>query len=330
MADGSVTGEFVLDPSSNPWPGFGTAARASLTQLDRLIDMDLWLVTEVKDHDQHVVASCGRWSAQAPAGAVFPWLESFCLRMLQGHGPRFVPNAAAVPAYAKAMVGPLAQVHSYIGVPLLRSDGVLFGTLCAFAGTTRPQSINDRRDLVEFMARGLSTLLAKETLAAERSEDAAQAYALAERDPLTGLRNLRGWTQALEQENLRCRRYGSAASVFAVRLATPRRSDESPDFAAANDIYQACAKALTAVGRPADTIARCTGGEFAVLAVECDVICARALVIGIRRALSKVALAATVTGATRRFEEDLAATWRRARGGRPPNAPKSRSAGSTT
>ena len=64
----------------------------------------------------------------------------------------------------------------------------------------------------------LSTIRASEQLAADRSQDAVQAYALAARDQLTALRNRRGWQDALAAEQGRCQRYGSAASVVILDL----------------------------------------------------------------------------------------------------------------
>ena len=53
--------------------------------------------------------------------------------MIEGNAPRLATVTAAVPAYASRSIGPLAHVHAYMGVPLIREDGTVFGTLCGFA-----------------------------------------------------------------------------------------------------------------------------------------------------------------------------------------------------
>jgi GAF domain-containing protein len=54
--------------------------------------------------------------------------------MVDRRAPVVAPDVSSVPAYAQVAVGPLAQVRAYVGVPLEGDDGVVFGTLCGFAG----------------------------------------------------------------------------------------------------------------------------------------------------------------------------------------------------
>lgn len=295
-----------------PFAGFALAARAAVAQLSRQLGMDLWLVTHVEGNRQQVVASAGNWAGLAPPGTVHPWLESFCVRMMDGHGPTFAPDTAAVPAYAEAAKGPLAQVKAYIGVPLLRSDDSVFGTLCAFAGRPQPQALSSGMELVEFVAQLLSTILSRESMAAQRSEEAAQAYALAERDLLTGVRNYRGWTSALEHETGRCQLYGSAASILVVDLDNLKIVNNARGRDAGDALLRSCADVVRAAGRAGDVVGRSDGDEFSVLAVECDEPEARSLHTRLRASLDHAGIDAALGCATRRGSESLAETWHRA------------------
>ena len=296
------------DPRLAPWPGFALAAAAAVERLSALIDLDLWMVTAVQGDRQVVVASAGPWSSLVGAGTVFPYDQSFCLRMIDRQGPTAAPDVLLVPAYAEAARGLLARVRSYIGVPLEGEDGQLFGTLCAVAGDPRGPGLTETLEIVELVGQMLSTILAREQFALARSQEATAAQARADHDPLTGLRNLRGWQGALRQEHERCQRHGSTPSVVSLGLC----GDVEPDA----DSLVRGAEALRCTGRPGDVLARLSGGEFAVLAVACNPLAARALATRLRVRLRSAGLTGTVGTATRRTGEDLDGTWRRAQSAR--------------
>ena len=290
------------DPRLLPWPGFALAAAAAVEHLEELEALDLWLVTAVRDGTQTVVAAAGAWSGAAPPGTTAPWEDSFCLRMVDRRAPVVAPDVTAVPAYAEVAVGPLAQVRAYVGVPLEGDDGVVFGTLCGFAGAPQDASWDASLSSVRLVARMLSTILAREQFAHARSQEAAAAYALVEQDSVTGLRNRRGWEAAVGQEDTRCQRYGASASVLV--LALEPGSDQ--------DGIACCADVLARSCRPGDVLARLGTSEFAVLALECDVVAARALHTRLRVQLRTSGLGAATAVATRRTGERLADAWRRA------------------
>jgi GGDEF domain-containing protein len=271
--------------------------------LEELVALDLWLVTAVRNTTQTVVAAAGSWSSAVPPGTTYPWADSFCLRMVDRRGPVVAPDVAAVPAYADLATGPLAAVRAYVGVPLEGDDGVVFGTLCGFAGAPQPPSWDGSVGSVRLVGRMLSTILAQEQFARARSQEATAAYALVERDPVTGLRNRRGWDAAVEQEDTRCQRYGAAASVLALEL--------EPGAGAYDEIAR-CADVLARSCRPGDVLARLGTWEFAVLALECDPVAARALHARLRVQLRTAGLPAATAVATRRAGEPLADAWARA------------------
>lgn len=291
--------------AASPWPGFELAAGAAVGHLAEQVPMDLWLVTEVIGGEQQVVAAAGEWAGLTPPGSSLKWDESFCVRMVDGRGPNVAPDVREVPGYAAAAVGEREQVRCYVGVPLLHSDGALFGTLCGFAGTPHSPELTQSLPLVSFAGRMLSTVLATEAVAARHAEAAAYAQALSERDPLTGLRNDLGWQQSLSQENERCRRYGASASVIVLSI-------EEPPAVQPGSRLAGCGQALVSACRPSDIVARVGGDGFGVIAVECDAACARALVLRIRRTLRSAGFSTGLGVATRRVGEELSGTSRRA------------------
>ena len=274
-----------------------------MEHLEELLALDLWLVTAIRDGRQTVVAASGAWSAGAPPGAAYPWQDSFCLRMVERRGPVVAPDVVAVPAYAEAAVGPLRAVRAYVGVPLEGDDGVVFGTLCGFAGEPQDAAWDGSLSSVRLVGRMLSTILAREQFARAWSEETAAAYALVERDLVTGLRNRRGWDAAVEQEDVRCQRYGATASVLVLDLG-PKAGQQ--------DEITRCAEVLARSCRPGDVLARLATSEFAVLALECDLVAARALHARLRVQLRTAGLPAATAVTTRRAGERLADAWARA------------------
>ena len=305
-------GHAYPDPRLAPWPGFALAAAAAVEHLDQLVDLDLWLVTAVQEDQQTVVAAAGEWAGVVPPGTVFAWQDSFCLRMVERRGPTVSPDVLAVAAYAEAAVGPYAPVRAYVGVPLEGEDGTVFGTLCGFAGTPQSQGLSSCLSSVQLVARLLSTILAREQFARARSSEAAAAYALVERDPLTGLRNRRGWEAALLQEDTRRHRYGGTSSVLTLDLDQLADPDGPLDDAAVDKLVVRCAEVLGRSCRPGDVVARIGRHQFAVLALECDPVAARALLTRLRVQLRTAEVAASTGAATRRTGERLAQVWERA------------------
>jgi hypothetical protein len=141
-----------------PWRDWCSAAEGSLRFLSEYVGWDFWMVTQVVDGRQVVLL------AQPPdavrPGVELPWEESFCRQMIEGNAPRLATVTAAVPAYASRTTGPLRDVAAYVGVPLLRADGTLFGTLCGVAFRAKPRSAGRDLRVVEAAARLLSTLMA--------------------------------------------------------------------------------------------------------------------------------------------------------------------------
>ena len=308
----TVTPSSYPDPRLAPWPAFALAAEDAVEYLNARLGLDLWLVTHRDEDRQVVVAAAGHWVDLATPGTDFSWPDSFCLPMSEQRGPSVAPDVLAVPEYASLATGIWARVRAYVGVPLEGRDGKLFGTLCALAGTPQPDEMSDGLDLVRLVARMLSTILSGEQLALERSMDAAAAYALAERDRLTGLYNRRGWETALAKEDQRCRRYGSSASVLVLDLDDLQGTNEVAGPAAGDKRLVECATLLTSVSRPADVQARLGDDEFGVLAVHCDAAAARAMLARLRVQLRTAGVVASAGSATYRVGEDLTDTFRRA------------------
>ncbi len=71
-------------------------------------------------------------------GESFPIDESYCKRVLEGRIPRVVPDAKREDATKDLRVTSEADMGSYCAVPLVLSDGRLYGTLCCVSHEPDP------------------------------------------------------------------------------------------------------------------------------------------------------------------------------------------------
>jgi diguanylate cyclase len=299
----------------SPNEGFAAAADTALALLQERFGMDMWLVTEVRDGYQRVVVARGVAGMPVPLGAVERWTETYCSRMIAGEGPRVAPRVRDVPAYADAPASRRHRVGAYVGVPLLADDGTLFGTICGLSVNEQPASLGEGLSHVEGVARLLSTVLAKETAALERSLDAASAYALADRDPLTGLLNQRGWEARLTTEEARCVRHERDAAVAVLSLQGLREVNVEQGHEAGDAMLRSAAQHLRGACRPQDTLARLGGNDFCILAVECDAESVRVLAARLAEMLEGRGLEVTVAVSGRSASRSLLQAWREASSG---------------
>lgn len=280
-------------PDSQAFPDFSSAAQAVLAFTHARLGFDLWMVTRTEGDDWIVLQAEDHGYGVTP-GTVFRWADTVCSRMADGRGPHIAPHTAAVPAYAEAPIGRQVPIGAYIGVPLNRDDGSLFGTLCAIHPTPQPEHITAELPLIKLLAGLLSTVLKAELELARELRRAEHAQAEARIDALTGLYNRRGWDQQLAAEEQRCRRYGHPACVVVVDLDGLKRVNDNDGHAAGDALIGRAAQALRGAVRIHDVVARLGGDEFAVLGTECDRSGAQALARRLRAALTAHDVAASL------------------------------------
>ena len=284
-----------MTPDARPFSNFNEAATAVLEHLQARYPLSLWMVTRTEGEDWIVLGAVGRGYGVG-AGDVFRWTDTFCSRMVEQGAPRIAPSSAEVPAYALAPINAEMDIGAYMGVPLHDATGELFGTLCAIDPKPQPTTLSAAEAELETLGRLLSTILSREMLVEEHQREVERAEIERERDELTGVGNRRYWTGILASEELRCQRFGHAATVLVVALG-PGATDLQLRTAAAS---------VAAAVRPADAVARISDHEFGVLAVECNATEGEQLAGRVRDALAAAALPAAVGFAARDPHRGLA------------------------
>lgn len=294
-----------------PLQNFQDASRATLAFLHQRLGFALWMVTRTEG-DDWIVLHAEDHGYGVAAGNVFRWADSFCSEMVKGNGPRIAHDSGNVAAYRDAAIGRQVAIQAYVGVPLTRSDGTLFGTLCAIDPVCQPASIAQEQGMIELLAAMLSTLLQWELQAAEEARRTEHLELEAATDAMTGLSNRRAWNELVAREEDRCRRYGHPAAVLVVDVDGLKCVNDNDGHAAGDALIVRTAHALRSAARKHDVVARLGGDEFGILAIECDRTGAEALLERARQALRAASVEASVGLALRDPAHGLQAAWEQA------------------
>ena len=126
----------------------GAGARADSTPMDGLLaaarevlGMELAYLAEV--HESELVLRDVHGDTAAfhgvSAGFTLPREYSWCHAMVAGAAPQLVPDAAALPQAAAHPFVAATGIRAYAGVPVRRSDGSLYGSLCCLSRDPQPQ-----------------------------------------------------------------------------------------------------------------------------------------------------------------------------------------------
>ena len=294
-----------------PFSDFRVAAGEALKYLHNNFGFALWMVTRTEGEDW-IVLQAEDHGYNVKEGDVFRWTDSFCSRMVRGKGPCVAPSSNQVPAYASAPIGQQVSISAYVGLPLTKPDGTLFGTLCAIDPECQPEALVEQLPQFEMISRLLGTILGSELKAEAEMRRAERAEAEAETDSLTKLFNRRGWDRLLAAEESRCRRYAHSASVISVDLDEFKKINDLQGHTSGDAMLVNAAQALRASTRTSDVVARCGGDEFAVLAIHCDQQQADQLVARMHESLAQFDLRGSIGVGVRNPAKTLGDAWKQA------------------
>lgn len=284
----------------SPWnfDSFDSAGHAILKFLHQRLGFDLWMITRTEGDDWIVLQAEDHGYGVKP-GQVFRWADSFCSHMVKGKAPCIAPRSDEVELYAAAPIGKQVNIQAYIGQPLLKSDGELFGTLCAINPTPQSDALNQEKDLIEFMAALLTHILQMELKQTEQLRQIERLQAKAMTDELTQLYNRRGWEHFIAIEEERSQRYGNLSAVYVIDLDGLKEVNDTEGHAVGDQLIQRAANALRDVARKSDIVARLGGDEFSILSVDTDHAGAISLFERIGQALDEVQVGASIGFALR-------------------------------
>lgn len=162
-------------------------------------------------------------------------------------------------AYPPMLEGEGVPFRSGLVVPIIE-DGLETGALAAYARGTAAFGPEH--------ARVLQALADDAAIGITNARRFGEAELRAVTDPLTGVRNRRGYDEEMERELARARRTGRPLSLLLVDLDDFSEVNARFDYPGGDLVLQEFADLLERAARATDTVCRRGGEEFAILLPE--------------------------------------------------------------
>jgi EAL domain-containing protein (putative c-di-GMP-specific phosphodiesterase class I) len=135
-----------------------TEVQALLDAVRESLALDAAFIAEfVEDHQVFRVTSGDRFDTHE--GTSQALCDSYCARVVDGVFPNLVADAQRHVGARQLAVAQQRGVGAYIGVPLHRVDGTLYGTLCGFTPSARPDLADDDVATMTRFSKRVSPLL---------------------------------------------------------------------------------------------------------------------------------------------------------------------------
>ena len=103
-----------------------------------------------------------------------PRNSGFCQAIVDGRLPRVMPDVRKIPAAAVLQPADLPEIRGYAGVPVVLSDGSVYGTFCAFGLVSDPEVSTRDLALMEVLAEA-AALVIEPQVRVERGQSAIAA-----------------------------------------------------------------------------------------------------------------------------------------------------------
>lgn len=143
-----------------------------------MLGMDIAYLSRFDDGVQRVRDADGDTeSFGLTPGTEIVLADSYCQRMVNGEIPSAICDASHAPVVSQLDVTTDAGIAAYLGVPVVLSDGALYGTLCC--ADHEAKSLGDREvRFLELLAKLVAQAVEREDEAARQSQMRVQAAAL--------------------------------------------------------------------------------------------------------------------------------------------------------
>ncbi|MDQ3571871.1 MAG: HD domain-containing protein [Actinomycetota bacterium] len=156
------------------WPSVDRAVSA----VRDLLGFDVVFATEITEtHQIYTVLRGDGESFGVYEGFEMPIEATYCTRILAGDLPAIIGDLANHPEAARLPITDEAGVGAFASVPLILSDGRIFGTLCAASHSPMPELGTRDEQFLQVFARIIADQIELEHSEAERRDLAVRASA---------------------------------------------------------------------------------------------------------------------------------------------------------
>lgn len=294
-----------------PTMRFDEASQAVVDYLQSAIPLGCWSVTRYDGERQLALSVADRTYGLEP-GDSWPWSHSMCQYMVTGATPQIAPDVNKVPQYRDAPVRETVPIGAYVGVPIQRTNGELFGTLCGLDPATHGDDLREHQALLQLFTNLLATILEADQERTATMRALEHAELKADTDALTELLNRRGWDRYLALEEDRYRRFGDPGSVVVIDLDRLKFVNDTYGHEAGDEHLRRAARVLRDTVRPGDVVARLGGDEFGVLVGGVTPEQMAALAVRLQEALQAAGVAGSIGHAPYTVVAGFPGAWRNA------------------
>jgi EAL domain-containing protein (putative c-di-GMP-specific phosphodiesterase class I) len=123
------------------------------------LGLSLAFMTRIDDTHVHLEVMDSAVPMALPADAKLPRQETLCQKILDGELPAVVPDVRELPPSARSLTVPVPQTRSFLSVPVLLSDGTVYGTFCAIGFATDPKVTSRDKALLEVLSRAAALVV---------------------------------------------------------------------------------------------------------------------------------------------------------------------------
>jgi GAF domain-containing protein len=132
-----------------------------LARVREALGMDIAFVSQFVDDQRvfRVVSVASQAPAPVAAGQSDPLVDSYCKRVVEGRLPKAIPDTDASAEARHLPITRRLGIGAYLSVPIVLKNGEVFGTLCCFSHSARPDlgegEVLGLQDVANVIAAGI-------------------------------------------------------------------------------------------------------------------------------------------------------------------------------
>lgn len=250
-----------------PYSNFVDFAKNSLQILNTYHPFGFWMVFRVNQQDDDLIALASEkyrneLEFKLDSGDSISWSNTICKKMMQNEGPKIAHDISLVDSYKDLPMVKKYNIASYIGIPLYTANGDMFGALCAIDIETKAEDLYEHESVFRLMSRSIMTVYQQEMQLTQTRRLYEKTRLLAEKDDLTGLYNDRGWQWSLENEELRCKNFGTPCAIMILEMDNLKHFSSELGVDAGNKYLLKLTCALNEDRSENDIVARLGNDQF--------------------------------------------------------------------